>query len=92
MEFPSVARRSPAITTPSAKRSAATVVPWGIRSPAGAANGAKPTVAVAPEAVARGRGGRHLKPPDESSEVGPRILRRREERQGHLGYSPPFCT
>ena len=35
MACPSVARRSPAITTPSAKRSATTVVPWRNRSAAG---------------------------------------------------------
>ncbi len=41
MAIPSVARRSPATTTPSAKRMAATVVPWvtsGV-TPGGSAGG-----------------------------------------------------
>src|SRR5580658_10771561 len=42
MMLPSVARRSPAITTPSAKRSATTVVPWATAGTAPRSNSTGP--------------------------------------------------
>ena len=84
MAWPSVARRSPAMTMPSAKRRATTVVPWrnSVRPPA-VPDGAAPPATV---------GCRHLQPADQSGEVGAGILGGRKERQGHRGYSPPFWT
>ena len=67
MEFPAVARRSPAMTTPPSKRMDSTVVPWGTSTRVGLA------WAEGDEALTIEEGG----------EIGPRVLGDGEERERH---------
>ncbi len=71
----------PAITMPSAKRSATTVVPWRT---CGDAGDGRDTGAVG----CTGTRSRRIK----SGEIGPGVFGCGEQRQRHRGYSPPFWT
>ena len=83
MMLPSVARRSPAMITPSAKRRATTVVAW---APSGA--GAAPSRAAS--AVGPGRHGAGLA--QQSDEVGPGSLSGGKRGSATGDYCPPFWT
>ena len=88
MAWPSVARRSPAITMPSAKRRATTVVPW--RNSCGADGAGHAGRRAPPPVMAGGIGTRSRRMSPAKSGPGSSVVENSGRR--HRGYSPPFWT